>query len=88
MDKDQKYFVAVEITWGKEDGNGVQKVESRGGQNWGALTYEQSVALQGACIVPAVNLLLTEAVGLGMDIVEMSGIEIPQETKDKIKGKK
>jgi len=88
MDQNQLYFVSVEVKFGKEDANGVQITESVGGQNWGKLTYEQAVAVQGACVVPAVNLLLTAAVGLGMDIVDMSGVELPPAIKEKIRGKK
>jgi hypothetical protein len=65
---DQKYFVSVEVKWGKQEGD-KQVVESTGGQNWGYLTYEQSVMVQNASVIPGVVKMLDEAGKLGMDMI-------------------
>ena len=80
---EQKYFVSVEVTWGKEAADGTQTVESRGGQNWGALDYAQSVAVQTAVVMPGAVVMLDEAGKLGVEGVEMMGLEVP----DSVKGK-
>ena len=73
MDKDQEYFVSVEVKWGKQQGES-QKVESVGGQNWGNLTYEQSVMVQNGAVIPGVIKMLEEAGKLGMEMIE-TGVE-------------
>ena len=67
--EDKEYFVEIQVTWGKQNGES-QKVESTGGQNWGYLTYDQSVAVQNAVIIPNLNQMLTDAGALGLEMVE------------------
>ena len=66
---DKEYFVEMQVTWGKQDGDN-QKVESTGGQNWGYLSYDQSVALQNAVIIPNLTAMLEDAGELGLEVAE------------------
>ena len=68
---DKEYFVEIQVTWGKQDGDN-QKVESTGGQNWGYLSYDQSVALQNAVIIPNLTAMLEDAGELGLEVAEDS----------------
>ena len=69
MADDKQYFVSVTVEWGKQDGQS-QRAESTGGQNWGNLTYDQSVAVQNAVVIPAVVQMLEDAGELGLEMVE------------------
>lgn len=73
-EKDQQYFVSVEVKWGKQNGD-KQEVESVGGQNWGYLTYDQSVMVQSSCVIPGVQLMLEEAGKLGLEMIGESSPE-------------
>lgn len=86
-DTEQKYFVSVEVKWGK-DNAGVQTAESVGGQTWGALSYDQSVVIQGAVLKPGLDAMFGAAIDLGLDAIELSGTVLPEDTKNKVKGKK
>jgi len=66
--EDQEYFVSITVEWGKQNGES-QKVESTGGQNWGCLTYDQSVAVQNAVIIPGITQMLEDAGALGLEMV-------------------
>jgi len=66
---EKEYFVEVQVTWGKQNGES-QTVESRGGQNWGKLSYDQSVAVQNAVVIPGVQAMLGWAGELGLEMVE------------------
>ena len=63
---DKQYFVGIEYTWGKQNGAD-QDVETVGGNRWGYLTYEQSLALNGV-IVDAMKKLLDDSLELGLEI--------------------
>lgn len=65
---DQKYFVSVEVKWGKQNGE-KQEVESSGGQNWGYLSYDQSVAVQNMAVIPGVITMLEKAGEMGLDLI-------------------
>ena len=65
---DKQYFVEVQYTWGKQVGDD-QNVESIGSQNWGYLTYEQSVALN-AVIADSLKKLLDDSVELGLSMID------------------
>lgn len=69
QEESKEYFVDVTVTWGKQNGES-QKVESVGGNNWGYLTYDQSVALQNAVVIPGVTQMLEDAGALGLELVE------------------
>jgi hypothetical protein len=70
--KDQQYFVSVTVEWGKQDGD-TQSVESTGGQNWGYLTYDQSLAVENAVIIPGMQLMLEWSGELGLEMLEDQG---------------
>ena len=70
---DKEYFVEIQVTWGKQDGDN-QKVESTGGQNWGYLSYDQSVALQNAVIIPNLSEMLADAGLLGLEVATDSAM--------------
>jgi hypothetical protein len=76
-DKDQKYFVSVEVKWGKDDGKGNKKAESVGGQTWGELSYGQSVAVQSGCVIPGVKLMFDKAGEMGVINAEAMGEVLP-----------
>ena len=63
MANDTQYFAEVIVNWGKQHGD-EQASESTGGQNWGYLSYEQSVAVN-EIIVEAFKKLLDDSIGLG-----------------------
>jgi hypothetical protein len=67
VDSGQQYFVEIQCTWGKQNGES-QHTESTGGQNWGYLTYDQSVAVQNAVIIPNLNQMLVDAGELGLEM--------------------
>jgi hypothetical protein len=71
MKSDQEYFVEVAVTWGKQNGD-EQVVESEGHQNWGHLTYEQSVMVQSGAVIPGLIKMLEDAGKLGLDLIETS----------------
>jgi hypothetical protein len=73
LDSNKEYFVEVQVTWGKQNGD-TQKVESTGGQNWGYLTYDQAVAVQNAVVIPNLNQMLIDAGELGLEMVEDSSM--------------
>ena len=66
--EDKQYFVKVTVEWGKQDGD-TQNAESVGGQSWGYLTYDQSVAVQNAVVIPGVIQMLEDAGELGLEMV-------------------
>ena len=68
MANEKEYFVSVTVEWGKQNGES-QKAESVGGQNWGNLTYDQSVAVQNAVVIPGVIQMLEDAGALGLEMV-------------------
>ena len=68
MSSEKEYFVSVTVEWGKQNGES-QKAESVGGQNWGNLTYDQSVAVQNAVVIPGVIQMLKDAGELGLEMV-------------------
>ena len=65
----KEYFVNVVVTWGKQNGDS-QKVESIGGQNWGYLSYDQSVAVQNAVVIPNIAQMMIDAGELGLGMAE------------------
>ena len=69
QDEKNQYFVEVQVTWGKQKGD-KQEVESTGGQNWGYLTYDQSVALQNAVVIPGMQAMLEWSGELGLELAE------------------
>ena len=71
MANEKEYYVSVTVEWGKQNGES-QKAESVGGQNWGNLTYDQSVAVQNAVVIPGIIQMLEDAGELGL---EMAGDE-------------
>jgi len=73
MADDKQYFVKVTVEWGKQDGD-TQKAESVGGQSWGYLTYDQSVAVQNAVVIPGVIQMLEDAGSLGLELVGDEGM--------------
>lgn len=79
-DPTQKYFVSVEVKWGK-DVDGVKTAESVGGQTWGALSYEQSVGIQSGVIVPGITHMLENASVIGLETVELAGGTLPAALK-------
>lgn len=68
MANEKEYFVSVTVEWGKQNGES-QKAESVGGQNWGNLTYDQSVAVQNAVVIPGMIQMLEDAGALGLEMV-------------------
>jgi len=82
--EDQKYFVSVEVKWGKQDANGNQVAESVGGQNWGALSYDQSVAVQNFIVIPGMKTILDQAGILGIESIELMGGTVPDKAKEKM----
>ena len=68
MANEKEYFVSVTVEWGKQNGES-QKAESVGGQNWGNLTYDQSVAVQNAVVIPGMIQMLEDAGALGLELV-------------------
>ena len=73
---DQKYFVSVEVKWGKVGDDGSLNAESFGGQTWSELDYAQSVAVQGAVIVPGVQMMLDQSITLGIDAASAAGFDM------------
>ena len=67
----KEYFVNVVVTWGKQNGES-QKVESIGGQNWGYLSYDQSVAVQNVVVIPNLNQMMIDAGELGLETLQDS----------------
>ena len=67
QDSNKEYFVSIEYKWGKQNGDD-QDAESIGGQNWGYLSYDQSVACN-VIVGEAMKKLIDDAVGLGLEMV-------------------
>ena len=65
--EEKQYFVKVTVEWGKQDGD-TQKAESVGGQNWGYLSYDQSVAVQNGVVIPGMIQMLEDAGDLGLEM--------------------
>ena len=85
--ENQKYFLSVEVKWGKQNGES-QHAESVGGQNWGELSYDQVITLENVAVVPNLNQMMTDAAEMGLLGVagaEMVTAALSERAKDKAK---
>jgi hypothetical protein len=65
---DKQHYVKVTFEWGNdEDGEFTPK--NSGDIVWVSMPYENSVVLQNAAILPAINMMIEEAGKLGLDMV-------------------
>lgn len=82
MANEKEYFVKVSYEWGKQTGES-QKAETVGGNNWGYLTYDQSVVLNSV-VAEAMKKLLDDSVDLGLEMVgDVNMVEMVKAKKAK-----
>ena len=73
-DKEKQYYIKLHFEFGVDNGDGTFTVKNSDDKSWVSMTHAAAVGLEAYALVPAVNLINTEAINLGLMAAGLSPI--------------